>query len=94
MKTMNINFAFTISNGEWQEDKKIERTSKFSHSIDLELMNDESTFPCVMNRINHEFEDNVRKAINTVMQRMIDEKPDALYDEDGNAYADSCGGAG
>lgn len=92
MKTMNISFEFTINNGEWLEDKKIERTRKFLHSIDLGLFNDENTFQCVMETLKREFEEPIKKAINTVMQRMIDEKPDALYDADGNAYAETPGG--
>jgi len=84
MKTMNISVAFSVNNGEWQDDKKIERSSKFSHSIDLGLFNDQSTFECVMATLKREFEDGIEKALNTVMQRMLDEKPDALYDDVGN----------
>ena len=91
---MNINFAFTVSNDEWQEDRKIERTSKFSHSIDLGLFNDENTFRDVLATLRREFDDGIEKALNTVMQRMIDDKPDALYDKDGNAYAETPGGLG
>lgn len=93
MKTMNISMSFSVNNGEWQDDKKIERSSNFSHSIDLGLFNDQNTFECVLATLKREFEDGIEKAMNTVMQRMIDNKPDAEF-EDGNAYADSCGGAG
>jgi len=94
MKKMEISFSFRVSNGEWNTDKKIERNNTFEHEIDLGLFNDENTFRAVMDTLKREFNDGIEKAISTVMMRVIDEKPDALYDEDGNAYADSCGGAG
>lgn len=94
MKTMSISMAFSVGNGEWGNDTKIEREGKFSHSIDLELLNDEQTFQDVLATLKREFDDGIEKAINTVMQRMIDNKPDALYDADGNAYAETPGGLG
>ena len=92
-KKMEIMFSFHVSNGEWDTNKKIVRDKVFEHEIDLGLFNDENTFQAVMDTLKREF-GGIEKAINTVMQRMIDNKPDALYDEDGNAYADSCGGVG
>ena len=93
-KKMEITFSFHVSNGEWDANKKIERNNTFEHVIDLGLFNDENTFQAVMDTLKREFNEGIEKAINTVMQRMIDEKPDALYDADGNAYADSPGGEG
>lgn len=94
MKKMEISFSFRVSNGEWDPNKKIEREYKKEHEIDLGLFNDENTFRCVMETLKREFEEPIKKAINTVMQRMIDDKPDALYDADGNAYAETPGGLG
>lgn len=82
-KKMEIVFSFHVSNGEWDSNKKITRGKTFEHEIDLGLFNDENTFQSVMNTLKREFGD-IEKAINTVMQRTIDEKPDAFYDEDGN----------
>ena len=87
-KKMEIVFSFTVSNGEWDVNKKIERTNTFEHVIDLGLFNDENTFKAVMDTLKREFNDGIEKAIATVMQRMIDEKPDAFYDADGNAIAE------
>ena len=77
MKKVIITFEFDVTNGEWDDKKKISRNCKTEHEIDLDLFNDENTFQCVMSRINHEFEDGIRKAIGQVMQHMIDERPDA-----------------
>lgn len=87
-KKMEIVFSFQVSNGEWDVNKKIERTNTFEHVIDLGLFNDENTFQAVMDTLKREFNEGIEKAINTVMQRMIDEKPDAFYDADGNAIAE------
>lgn len=87
-KKMEIVFSFTVSNGEWDVNKKIERNNTFEHVIDLGLFNDENTFQAVMDTLKREFNEGIEKAINTVMQRMIDEKPDAFYDADGNAIAE------
>jgi hypothetical protein len=77
MKTMNISMAFSVNNGEWDGSKKIERDGKFSHSIDLGLFNDHSTFECVLATLKREFEFTLENALNTVMQRMLDNRPDA-----------------
>lgn len=87
-KKMEIVFSFQVSNGEWDTNKKIERNNTFDHVIDLGLFNDENTFQAVMDTLKREFNDGIEKAINTVMQRMIDDKPDMFYDEDGNAIAE------
>ena len=86
-KKMEIVFSFHVSNGEWDANKKIERNSTFEHVIDLGLFNDENTFQAVMDTLKREF-GGIEKSINTVMQRMIDGKPDAFYDADGNAIAE------
>ena len=87
-KKMEIVFSFQVSNGEWDANKKIERTNTFEHVIDLGLFNDENTFKAVMDTLKREFNDGIEKAIGTVMQRVIDEKPDAFFDADGNAIAE------
>ena len=94
MKKMSIKFEFTVNNCEWDPNKKIEREYKKEHEIDLGLFNDENTFQCVMETLKREFEEPIKKSIDTVMQRMIDEKPDAFYDADGNAYAETPRGEG
>lgn len=86
-KKMEIVFSFHVSNGEWDTNKKISRNKTFEHEIDLGLFNDENTFQAVMDTLKREFNEGIEKAINTVMQRTIDEKPDAFYDADGNAIA-------
>lgn len=86
-KKIEITFSFRVSNGEWDDKKKIARDGEFEHSIDLGLFNDENTFQAVMDTLKREF-GGIEKSINTVMQRMIDGKPDAFYDADGNAIAE------
>ena len=86
-KKMEIVFSFRVSNGEWDTKKKISRDKTFEHEIDLGLFNDEITFQAIVNTLKREF-GGIENTINTVMQRMIDEKPDAFYDEDGNAIAE------
>lgn len=87
-KKIEITFSFRVSNGEWDDKKKIARDVEFEHSIDLGLFNDENTFQAVVDTLKREFNEGIEKAINTVMQRMIDEKPDAFYDADGNTIAE------
>ena len=74
-KKIEITFGLHVSNGEWDNKKKIARDEEFEHSIDLGLFNDENTFQAVMDTLKREFNDGIEKAINTVMQRMLDVKP-------------------
>lgn len=76
-KKIDITFGFRVSNGEWDDKKKIARDGEFEHSIDLGLFNDQNTFECVLATLKREFDDGIEKALNAVMQRMIDNKPDA-----------------
>lgn len=76
MKKIEINVNINVSNGEWQDGKKIERNWEQSHVIDLDLLNDENTFQAVKADWEREFQTEMEKAVNTVIQRMLDNKPD------------------
>ena len=76
MRKIEISMEISVSNGEWTDGRKISKDWEQSHTIDLELLNDEATFQAVKATWEREFKGAMEKAVNQVMQRMIDNKPD------------------
>ena len=76
MRKIEISIEISVSNGEWADGRKISKDWSAAHTIDLCLLNDENTFQSVKAVWEREFKDAMDKAVNQVMQRMIDNKPD------------------